>query len=78
MYQVQAHTDYIRAIAVHPSKPLLLSGADDLQIKLWDWEKGMMCVRTFDGHAHYVMALVFHPKDPSTFASASLDRSIKV
>jgi coatomer subunit beta' len=24
---------------VHPTQPYVLSSSDDLQIKLWDWEK---------------------------------------
>ncbi len=32
----------------------------------------------FEGHTHYVMQVVFNPKDSNTFASASLDRTIKV
>ena len=30
------------------------------------------------GHTHYVMSVTFNPKDANTFASASLDKSIKV
>ena len=37
----EAHTDYIRCVAVHPTLPYVLSSADDMLIKLWDWEKGM-------------------------------------
>lgn len=32
----------------------------------------------FEGHTHYVMQVVFNPKDPNTFATASLDRTVKV
>ena len=35
----EAHTDYIRSLAVHPSLPYLLSASDDMLIKLWDWDK---------------------------------------
>jgi len=73
-----AHTDYIRYLEVHPSLPHLLSCSDDCTIKLWDWEKGWDCTQVFEGHAHYVMMVRFNPKDTNTFASASLDRSIKV
>jgi len=31
----------------------------------------------FEGHTHYVMQVEFNPKDTATFASASLDRSVK-
>eukprot|EP00775_Hariotina_reticulata_P003983 gene3983-4236_t len=74
----EAHTDYIRSIAVHPVLPYLLTSSDDMLIKLWDWDKGWACCQVFEGHSHYVMQVVFNPKDTNTFASASLDRSVKV
>lgn len=51
----QAHGDYIRSLAVHPTLPYLLSCSDDMLIKLWDWDKGFSCAMTFEGHVHYVM-----------------------
>ncbi|PKA57196.1 Coatomer subunit beta'-1 [Apostasia shenzhenica] len=74
----EAHTDYIRCVAVHPTLPYVLSSSDDMLIKLWDWDKGWMCTQIFEGHSHYVMQVTFNPKDTNTFASASLDRTIKV
>lgn len=74
----EAHPDYIRSIAVHPTKPYVLSGSDDLTVKLWNWEKDWKLEQTFEGHDHFVMCVVFNPKDPSTFASACLDRTVKV
>ena len=47
-------------------------------IKLWDWEKKWQCSQVFEGHSHYVMMIVLNPKDNNQFASASLDRTIKV
>ena len=47
-------------------------------IKLWDWDKSWTCTQVFEGHSHYVMQAAFNPKDTNTFASASLDRTIKV
>ena len=35
----EAHTDYIRSIAVHPTQPYMLTCSDDMLIKLWDWDK---------------------------------------
>ncbi|KAI3928793.1 hypothetical protein MKW98_024394 [Papaver atlanticum] len=74
----EAHTDYIRCVAVHPTLPYVISSSDDMLIKLWDWEKGWMCTQIFEGHSHYVMQVTFNPKDTNTFASASLDRTIKI
>ncbi len=74
-----AHVDYVRYIDIHPTLPLVLSSSDDMTVKLWDWEKDWECVQVFDGyHAHYVMMVKFNPKDTNTFASASLDRTIRV
>ncbi len=74
-----AHVDYVRYIDVHPTLPFVLSSSDDMVIKLWDWEKDWECVQMFEGyHAHYVMMVKFNPKDTNTFASASLDRTIRV
>ena len=49
-----------------------------MSIKLWDWEKDFECIQVFEGHVHYVMMIKINPRDTNTFASASLDRSIKV
>eukprot|EP01106_Pelomyxa_sp_JSP_P004712 TRINITY_DN174_c0_g1_i6.p1 TRINITY_DN174_c0_g1~~TRINITY_DN174_c0_g1_i6.p1 ORF type:complete len:187 (+),score=66.60 TRINITY_DN174_c0_g1_i6:259-819(+) len=75
---LEAHSDYIRSLAVHPSLPYLLSSSDDMSIKLWDWDKNWHNVMVFEGHTHYVMQVAFNPKDPNTFASASLDKTIKI
>ena len=49
-----------------------------MSIKLWDWEKDFDCIQTYEGHTHYVMMIKINPRDTNVFASASLDRSIKV
>jgi len=74
----EAHTDYIRYLEVHPNRPYVLSSSDDMSIKLWDWEKDFDCVQVFEGHSHYVMMVKINPRDTNTFASASLDKTIKV
>jgi WD40 repeat protein len=40
---------------VHPSQPYVLTCSDDMQVRLWDWDKNWGCANTFEGHAHYVM-----------------------
>jgi len=76
--EFEAHQDYIRCVEVHPSLPYILSCSDDMSIKLWDWNQDFECTQFFDGHNHYVMQVKFNPKDTNTFASGSLDRSIRV
>ncbi|KAI0465053.1 hypothetical protein LJB42_000271 [Komagataella kurtzmanii] len=76
--QFEAHPDYIRAIAVHPTLSYVLTCSDDSKIKLWNWDHNWKLEQVFEGHQHYVMSVAFNPKDPNTFASASLDRSVKI
>ncbi|XP_024220566.1 coatomer subunit beta' isoform X1 [Bombus impatiens] len=78
VHSFEAHSDYVRCIAVHPTQPFILTSSDDMLIKLWNWEKGWIAQQVFEGHTHYVMQVVFNPKDNNTFASASLDRTVKV
>ncbi|KAM6932883.1 coatomer subunit beta'-like [Xenentodon cancila] len=78
VYMFEAHSDYIRCIAVHPSQSFILTSSDDMLIKLWDWDRKWACSQVFEGHSHYVMQIVINPKDNNQFASASLDRTIKV
>lgn len=74
----EAHPDYIRSIAVHPTRPFVLTASDDLTVKLWNWENNWACQQTFTGHEHFVMSVAFNPKDPNQFASGCLDHTIKV
>jgi len=74
----EAHSDYVRCIAVHPTQPFVLTSSDDMSIKLWNWDKNWANQQVFEGHTHYVMQIVINPKDNNTFASASLDRTVKV
>jgi len=78
LHAFDAHSDYVRSIAVHPTQPFILTCSDDMLIKLWNWEKSWVCQQVFEGHTHYVMEVKVNPKDNNTFASASLDRTVKV
>ncbi|TKR94591.1 hypothetical protein L596_008856 [Steinernema carpocapsae] len=78
VHQFEAHSDYLRSIVVHPTQPFVLTSSDDMMVKLWDWDNKWTLKQTFEGHTHYVMQLVINPKDNNTFATASLDKTIKV
>ncbi|CAF1533857.1 unnamed protein product, partial [Adineta ricciae] len=78
IHQFEAHSDYIRSVVVHPTQSYILTSSDDMTIKLWDWDAKWALKQTFEGHIHYVMQIAINPKDNNTFASASLDRTVKV
>lgn len=75
--QWTAHTDYIRDVAVHATRPLLLSASDDTTVRAWDLDTGA-ALGTFAAHEHYVMRLEFSAAEEDLFASASLDGAVRL
>lgn len=75
----EAHNSCIQTLVVHPKGPFVLSLSDDDDnlIKLWDWGTGWKCTK-FQGHVGKVTQVTFNPKNPNSFASASLDGTVKV
>lgn len=74
VHKFHAHIDVrITALAVHPTKSLLMtsSSAAFASIKLWDWSQGWVCTQEFDGHSGGVHKLAFNPRETGTFASVS-------
>uniref|UniRef100_A0A646QF04 Coatomer subunit alpha n=1 Tax=Hemiscolopendra marginata TaxID=943146 RepID=A0A646QF04_9MYRI len=75
---LEGHDRGVNWAAFHPSMPLIISGADDRQIKLWRmndskaWE-----VDTCRGHYNNVSCAVFHPRQ-ELIISNSEDKSIRV
>ena len=62
-YVLEGHDRGVNWASFHPSLPLIVSGADDRQVKLWRmndtkaWE-----VDTLRGHVNNVSCVLFHPK----------------
>lgn len=77
-FVLEGHERGVNWASFHPTLPLIVSGADDRQIKLWRmnetkaWE-----VDTLRGHTNNVSCVVFHPKQ-ELIISNSEDRSIRV
>lgn len=76
--EFEAHSDFVRAIVVHPQESYIITCSDDASIKVWDYEKGFSVFRTMKDHNHFVMDVAINPRDPSKFASASMDKTVKV
>lgn len=74
----EAHTDFIRSIVIHYKEPLFLTSSDDNTIKLYDANNNFNLVRSYEEHKDYVMKIAANPKDFSMFASASMDKKIKI
>eukprot|EP00850_Spirogloea_muscicola_P013255 SM000089S23811 [mRNA] locus=s89:157950:162915:- [translate_table: standard] len=77
-YVLEGHDRGVNWAAFHPSLPLIVSGADDRQVKLWRmndtkaWE-----VDTLRGHVNNVSCVMFHARQ-DIIVSNSEDKSIRV
>jgi len=77
-YVLEGHDRGVNWASFHPTLPLLVSAADDRQVKLWRmsetkaWE-----VDTLRGHSNNVSCVLFHPRH-ELIVSNSEDRSIRV
>jgi len=75
---LEGHDRGVNWAAFHPTMPLIISGADDRQVKLWRmndnkaWE-----VDTCRGHYNNVSCAIFHPRQ-ELLLSNSEDKSIRV
>eukprot|EP01100_Stratorugosa_tubuloviscum_P014823 TRINITY_DN813_c1_g1_i1.p1 TRINITY_DN813_c1_g1~~TRINITY_DN813_c1_g1_i1.p1 ORF type:complete len:1210 (-),score=610.19 TRINITY_DN813_c1_g1_i1:110-3739(-) len=77
-YVLEGHDRGVNWAAFHPTIPLIVSGADDRQVKLWRtnetkaWE-----VDTLRGHFNNVSCAIFHPRQ-EYIISNSEDKTIRV
>ena len=64
--------------AFHPTLPLIISGSDDRQLKLWRWSDTKAWeVDTMRAHYHSVTSCVFHPSQ-EIMVSCAEDKTIRV
>ena len=74
---LKGHSFKVRAIAFNPELPwMLVSGAWDATIKLWDIRSGN-CIHTIAEHSADVYGISFHPERPFVFISSSRDTTIR-
>jgi coatomer protein complex subunit alpha (xenin) len=77
-YVLEGHDRGVNWASFHPTLPLIVSGADDRQVKLWRmndtkaWE-----VDTLRGHVNNVSCVMFHARQ-DIIVSNSEDKSIRI
>lgn len=77
-YVLEGHSRGVNWAAFHPTLPLIVSGADDRQVKLWRmsdtkaWE-----LDTFRGHLNNVSCAIFHPRQELILTNSE-DKTIRV
>ncbi|XP_037423711.1 uncharacterized protein LOC119288188 isoform X2 [Triticum dicoccoides] len=75
IHVLREHSTSIKSLAIHATKPYVLSASHDGKILLWDYGKDWQLIKTFDANTRLdkgdtVEQVMFNPKDTDTFASA--------
>jgi len=71
---LSGHTNYVTSLAFFPDGTSLVSGSQDMTIKLWDVQTGGV-VKTFYGHIHQVLSVSISA-DCTVVASGAYDKTI--
>merc|ERR1719262_1081720 len=77
-FSLTGHTRGVNCVEYSPSgeKPYLISGSDDQQIRIWDYQT-KQCIQTLSGHTNNVSTTVFHPSLP-IILTGSEDGTVRV
>jgi len=77
-FVLEGHSKGVNWVSFHPKIPLIVSAADDREVKLWRMSEGKAWeVDTMRGHLNNVSCAIFHPKK-DIIISNSEDKSIRV
>ena len=79
----KAHSNSIFSIRYVPNNDFLLTGGRDAHLTLWDLNAPIenetsKALESLPAHLFTINSIVFHPKNPNIFATASRDRTIKI
>lgn len=76
IYNINAHSDWVRSLAITPDNQTLISGSFDSIIKLWNLSNGQLNYELSD-HSKGVFCLAISP-DGKYFVSGGFDHIIKL
>ncbi len=79
----KTHDNSIFSIRYVPDSDYILTGARDAHLKLWDLKNTLdneppKPLESLPAHLFTINSIVFHPKNPAIFATASRDKTIKI
>lgn len=75
---LEGHDRGVNWVSFHPSMPILVSGSDDRQVKMWRYNESKAWeVDACRGHYNNVSSVLFHP-NADLILSNSEDKSIRV
>ncbi|KAJ9583889.1 hypothetical protein L9F63_021766 [Diploptera punctata] len=75
---LEGHDRGVNWACFHPTQPLIISGADDKEIKLWRMNESKAWeIDSFHGHYNSVSCVIFHPRR-EIIISNSEDKTIRI
>ncbi|VAI63733.1 uncharacterized protein LOC119326310 [Triticum dicoccoides] len=72
----KAHRDSLGLLAVHPTRPFLLS-CNNMKMKIWDWNRGWSCIGKIHSTSR-VTQVMFNPRNTNDFATHHHDGIVKM
>ena len=75
--KIAGNNSYVTCVAVNPKNGLIISGAYDHQVRMWDHRSRHALFRTLDAHSEPITALDFN-EDGVEFLSGSYDGLVRI
>ena len=77
LIQLRGHKDVDNSVAFSPDGAKIISGSQDMIIRVWDASTGIEVLPSLRGHDHWIHSVAFSP-DGSKIISGSSDATIRV
>jgi WD40 repeat protein len=75
---IKAHKNSVFTLKYAPDEPYLLSGGRDAMLNMWDVALDFKNISSLPAHLYTINDIAFHPTNPTLFATASRDKTIKI
>ena len=75
-FSAEGHDNWVNAIAITPNGKFIISGSNDLTIRIWDLKTGDL-IKTIEGHENWVSSVSLTPNG-KFIVSGAFDHTIRI